>query len=181
MGAAAATPATTYRIASAALAGGLINAAINGALGWAMVPAGATLALWGLPGLALDVAAMCFGIAFGTGIGVTPILRSQAATGRVVAPPVSRFWRDGFANWPAGNLQRALNLGLLSTLVFAPPGLLLLWLGLTGLGLDGLEEAGTASFKAGFGLVHGAIVTPIIGLGALLGPRPDSERVTPPE
>jgi hypothetical protein len=155
-----------YGIVPAAVVGGVINALINGGLGWAMVPAGERLMLWAVPGLAFDVVAMSFGIAFGTGIAVTPLLRRQQRAGAVRAPEVSPFWREGFARWPAGVLHRAFNLGALSALVFAPPTIALLWLA----GADGLGREAVTAFKGAFGFAHGAFVTPVIGLGALYGP-----------
>ncbi|MDH5671584.1 MAG: hypothetical protein OEZ06_05500 [Myxococcales bacterium] len=158
--------AQPYGLIGAAAGGALINALINGGLAWLLFRPDQQLALWALPGTAFDVVAMCFGIAFGTGLVLTPQLRRQQRDGRVTAPALPPERLLPFSRWPAGVFHRAFNLGALSVLLFAPPTITLLWLA----GLDAMGYAQLIAFKAAFGAVHGALVTPIIGVGALVEP-----------
>lgn len=152
----------TYDFRAQALGGAVVNAAINGGIGYALLAGGKSLPLWGLPSVAFDLAAMAFGIAFGTGLIVTAQLRALENKGHLRPPVLSEAVREGFAKWPDAIMHRAINLGVLGVICFAPLPLLGLWL----FAPDGLDQAGLTWFKGTFGAVEGAVVTPIIGAAA---------------
>lgn len=159
-----------YSLLGGALLGGLINAVINAAIGFVIVPPGERLPLWGIPSVALDTVAMAFCIAFGTGFGLTRQLRAQRRAGKLHPPSAPRdgsVWTRGFERWPASLLHRSVNLGVLATLVFVPPALLALWWLVPG----GFERSGLTLYKGAFGALAGATLTPFIGLGAFWGPE----------
>jgi hypothetical protein len=153
----------TFSILQSALVGGLINAAINGALGLAL-PEGQRLPLLGLPSLSADIVAMAFGIAFGTGIGVTPLTRRERRAGKLVAPALTSRMERALEDWPSGILRRSLLLGVIGVVLFAPPMLLALWV----LGVDSVDRWTFVELKAGWAFVEGALVTPPIAVAALL-------------
>ena len=153
-----------FSIPLTAVVAGIINALINGGLGWLVLPAGKVLPLWGVPGLGADTLAMAFGISFGTGIAVTPQIRAQLRSGKLLAAPISPRWRAEFERWPSSIWRRSINLGLVSVPLFAPLPLLALW----AFGVQGAAQLEFASYKALFGFVQGAIVTPVIAMGAMV-------------
>src|SRR5262245_46729725 len=118
---------TPFSILQSALVGGVINALINGALGFAL-PADQRLPLWGVPSLSAAIVAMAFGIAFGTGIGVTPLTRRARRQGKLTPPPLAPRMERALEGWPAGVLRRSLLLGVIGVVLFAPPMLLALWM-----------------------------------------------------
>lgn len=147
-----------------ALPAGVINALINGAIGWFIVPEGTLLPTWELPGLGADVVATAFGISFGTGLAVTSLARAELRAGKVLAPPISPRWREGFARWPRSTFHRAVNLGVISVVLFAPLPLLALW----AFDVESVTRAAAIAFKAAFSFVQGALVTPVIAVAAMV-------------
>jgi len=83
-----------------AVAGGLINAVLNGPIGLLLLQGDATWPLWGLPSISFDTCAMAFGIAWGTGLLLTPSLRKQVASGKVAVPELPAGWREALSKWP---------------------------------------------------------------------------------
>jgi hypothetical protein len=150
-------------ITQQAVAGALINAVLNGLFAYAALQGAATWPLWGLPSIFVDTLAMAFGIAFGTGLLLTPQLRKQIATGKVVPPELPARWHQSLSQWPVSALQRGMNLGVVGTVIFSVPVIaLFVAFDFSSIGRDGL-----AIYKALFGLVEGGIVTPIVALGAV--------------
>ena len=148
-----------------ALVSGVINLVLNAPLGWAIVKPGATIPLWGAPGIALDMLLMAFGLAFGTALVVTPQTRRQLSRGQLLAPPLSANLHELLSRWPRSTFQRAVNLGVLSVLIFVPVPLLALWL----FDVDGVDRAVFTALKGAFSFVEGALVTPIIAVAAMVG------------
>lgn len=146
---------------------GIINVLINAPIGWFMVPAGARLGIWTLPGVGADLVATAFGVAFGTALVVTPQTRKQIDSGQMLAPPLAERWRNMFAGWPRSLLVRSINLGVWGVLIFAPLPLLALHL----LDVQPLDRLGVTLLKGGFSFVEGALVTPVIAAAASVAPR----------
>lgn len=157
-----ATHAQPFSVAQSATVGALINALLNGLLGWAVVPE-TGMPLWGLTSVTTDLLAMSSGIAFGTALVVTPQLRGIGRRGAMTLPPLPPFLRDGFAKWPAHVLLRSVNLGALGVILFAPLPLAALAV----LAPAGLSTDAFVAFKTAFAAVEGAVVTPIIALAGL--------------
>lgn len=147
-----------------AIPAGIINTLINAPLGWALVPADAVLPTWGLPGVAFDLLATAFGIAFGTVLVVSPQIRGQVRAGKLARPVMRQKWHDDLARWPRNALQRAINVGVLTVIVFTPLPLLALAL----LGTPGLDRPGLTLLKGAFAFVAGALVTPVIAAAAAI-------------
>jgi hypothetical protein len=150
-----------------ALVSGVINFAINAPIGWFMVHAGSSLRVWGLPGVAPDIVITAYAIAFGTALVVTPQTQRQVERGQLLPPVLSQGWRRAFAGWPRSRLRRAINLGVLSVLLFAPLPLLVLWLS----GVPELDRTAVTALKGGFSFVEGALVTPVIMAAATVAPE----------
>lgn len=155
-------------IVQQAIAGGVINAALNGPAGLLLLHGDATWPLWGLPSLSFDTGAMAFGIAWGTGLLLTPSLRKQIASGKVAVPELSAHWRGEFAKWPASAMHRGINLGGLALLAFALPAVLVM----LACGVEAWGRGPVTLYKALFGLVVGAVVTPITALAVVAEPQP---------
>jgi hypothetical protein len=160
------TQSKLYDWRSQAVGGAVVNALINGGLGLLLVGPDGRLPLWGLPSLSFDLAAMAFGIAFGTGLVVTLQLRTLEAKGRLQCPALPPPLAEGFAKWPDAVFHRAFNLGVLGVLIFAPLPLAVLAFGFP----EGFDRMGLVVFKGLFGAFEGAVVTPIIGLAAFRTP-----------
>lgn len=150
-----------------AVVSGIINVVINAPLGWLLVQEGALLGIWTLPGVAADVVATTFGIAFGTGLVVTPQIRKQVAGGQLLPPVLAERWRTMFAGWPASLMVRAFNLGVLGVLIFAPLPLLALYV----LDVQPLDRVGVTLLKSTLAFVEGALVTPVIAAAATVAPK----------
>jgi hypothetical protein len=155
-----------------AISAGVINALINAPIGYAIVPAGQSLPLWGGPGVAADVVATAFGIAFGTALVVTPQIRRQVGQGKLTPPVLSEYWAKSYAGWPSGLVKRAINLGVLSVLLAAPLPIALLALS----GVEGLDRTQMIWLKGVLGFVIGALETPPIAAAATVASRVEGER-----
>jgi len=147
-----------------AISSGIINTLINAPLGWGLVPAGTVLPTWGVPGVAFDLVATAFGIAFGTVLVVTPQIRRQIAAGKLERAALSAHWREQLGRWPRGALQRAINVGVLTVLAAAPLPLA----ALAALGTPGFDRPGYTVLKGAFAFVVGGLVTPVIAAAASL-------------
>lgn len=158
-----------FSILLTAIFSGVINALINGAFGWFMLGPDKVWPLWGVPGIGVDTVAMAFGITFGTVLTVTPQTRAQLRAGKLLAAPISPHWRAAFGRWPRSTWRRSIVLGVLSALLFAPLPLVAFW----AFGVDDAGRAALTSFKAAFGFVQGALVTPVIALAAMVT-QPDA-------
>jgi len=160
------------------IGGGVINAVLNGPVAIVIMREDTTWHLWrGFPSLVLDILGVAFGIAWGTGWLFTPQLRKQIASGRLVAPEVPASWRVAFSQWPASSMHRGINLGGLAVLVFALPTIAaLFWLGVESWG-----RWPVIAFKTAFGLVIGAVFTPLVAASVLAEPPPVIEAIAPVE
>jgi hypothetical protein len=160
-----------YVFARSSLGGAVINALLNGAIGWGITFGLATFPIWKLPGVAGDLVATAFGVTFGTCLGAKLTVRWDIARGKVAAlapPSLAPPGGSGTGPWlrrlPEGVLRRSLWLGLLSIPVFALPVLLALWL----TGEPDMERLTFVALKAAFSAAEAAVVTPLIVLAVLL-------------
>jgi len=165
-------------ITQQAVGGAIINAVLNGPIGLLLLQADTKWPLWGLPSVSVDTCAMAFGIAWGTGWILTPQLRKQIASGKVVVPRLPQQLREDFHKWPLSGMQRGLNLGGFALLLFALPAVL-------GMMLFGVESWGREPitvFKTVFGFVVGSVFTPVTALAvAAEVPVAGFEAVAPSE
>ncbi|HMI93016.1 MAG TPA: hypothetical protein VK509_16710 [Polyangiales bacterium] len=145
-----------------AFGAGVINFIINAPLGWFMVREGTRLGIWTVPGVAADLVATAFGVAFGTALIVPSQIRKQVERGQLLPPPLAERWRKMFASWPSSTAIRAFNLGVWGVLLFAPLPLLALYL----LDLQPLDRLTVTLLKGSFAFIEGALVTPVIAAAA---------------
>ena len=156
-----------FSLAQTALGAGVINALLNAPLALLLVRPGAALPIFGLPSVAADLVAMGYGISFGTGLVVTLQTRSALRRGRLLLPELPPRVHASLARWPSSVLHRAVNLGVLSVLLFVPRPLLALLV----LGAHDLDRSTLMAFKGAFSFVQGALVTPLVVVAAGVAPR----------
>ena len=144
----------------------MVNAIINGGLGWGMTHSLPLLHLWRIPGVVADLAGTAFGVTFGTCLGMVLQIRRDVKAGRVgpvdasaLSPGVAAL----VASFPAGTFKRIVGLGALSVPLFALPVVV----GLVVLGIGSLDRVPFVVLKSGFAALQAAMVTPLIALAAL--------------
>jgi len=162
------TPAQRrYLFVECVIGAAVINALINGGLGWVATRGLATFPVWKLPGVAADLMATAYGVSFGTCIGAAVQVRVDRKRGRISTPEsVPERLALIIQAMPRGLLARSIALGIASLAALGP------FIAL-GLFLYGAAELGRQPFiavKAGFSALEGAAVTPVIVLAALLDP-----------
>lgn len=154
-----------YLFVQSAIGAAVVNALLNGAIGWAATRGLTEFPTWKVPGVAGDMIATAFGVSFGTCFGALLQVKLDTASGKITPPSeLPALLRSLVARRPRGLFMRALLLGLVSVPVFAPPVLALL----VALGEPAMDRSAFIALKAGFSAIEGAVVTPLIVLGALL-------------
>jgi hypothetical protein len=155
-----------YLLVTCCIGSGIVNAIINGGLGWGLTHTYPILPLWRIPGVVADIAGTAFGVTFGTCLGMVLQIRRDLKAGRVghvdasvLSPGVAAL----VARFPAGILKRSVGLGALSVPIFALP----VTLGLAVLGIASMNRVPFVTLKAGFAALQAAMVTPLIALAAL--------------
>lgn len=151
-----------YIFVQSPIGSAVVNAILNGAIGWAMMRSQSEVAIWHAPGVAPDLVATAFGVAFGTCLGATLQTRFDVAKGKIV-PPERLPWAGVLGRFPNSLFARAVLFGLLALPIFLPPVLF----ALVGSGAAALSGAHFIGLKAGFSAVEGALVAPAILLVAL--------------
>jgi hypothetical protein len=152
-----------YLLLQCCLGSAIVNAVINGGLGWATTRSLPSLLLWRVPGVAADIVGTAFGVTFGTCLGMAFQIRRDLKSGKIgpvrVGPGVAVL----LARFPYGTLRRSVGLGVLSVPLFALP----MVLALVVLGVGALERTPFIVLKACFAALEAALVTPFIALAAL--------------
>ena len=160
------TPAQRrYLFVECSIGAAIINALLNGGLGWVATLGLTEFPVWKVPGVAGDFLATAYGVSFGTCIGAAIQARIDIGRGRIT-PPTSLPPRLApvVAALPRRLLARAIALGVASTVALGPFILLGLFLS----GQAALARGTFIAVKAAFSAVEGAVVTPVIVLAALL-------------
>jgi hypothetical protein len=108
-----------YLLLQCCLGSAIVNAVINGGLGWATTRSLPSLLLWRVPGVAADIVGTAFGVTFGTCLGMAFQIRRDLKSGKIgpvrVGPGVAVL----LARFPYGTLRRSVGLGVLSVPLFA--------------------------------------------------------------
>ena len=114
-----------YLILTCCIGSAIVNAIINGGLGWGLTHTYPVLPLWRIPGVVADIAGTAFGVTFGTCLGMALQIRRDLKAGRVgrvdasmLSPGVASL----VARFPLGTFRRSVGLGVVSVPVFALPG-----------------------------------------------------------
>jgi hypothetical protein len=155
-----------YLLVTCCIGSAIVNAIINGGLGWGMTQSFPMLPLWRIPGVAADLAGTAFGVTFGTCLGMVLQIRRDIRRGKVgpvepsaLSPGIAAI----VARFPAGTLRRSLGLGAASVPLFALP----VALGLLVMKIGSLDRVPFVALKSGFAALQAATVTPLIALGVL--------------
>src|SRR5262252_7601312 len=75
-----------YLFVECSIGAAVINALINGGLGWAATRGLSEFPMWRVPGVAGDLLATAYGVSFGTCIGAAIQARIDMSRGRITAP-----------------------------------------------------------------------------------------------
>ena len=166
-------------VVSQAVWGGILNAVLNGPPILIFLSEDTAWPLWrGFPSLVLDTLGMAFGIAWGIGWLNTLALRKQIASGKViVATELSAHWKRELGKWPESAMHRGINLGGFAVLLFGLPATGLMF-------AAGVKSWGAwpiVVFHTVFGLVLGAVFTPVTAVGVVAEERAVVEAVAPSE
>jgi hypothetical protein len=158
-----------YLVGPGCLGPAVMNALVNGALGWVGTPKLAALPLWNLPGVAADLAVTAFGVAFGTYLGLALQVKRDTRAGKVGPMTSPAVVATIFGHLPKSTFARSVGLGLAAVPVFAVPVI-------AALAASGSSEVVSRSFvvlKGTFAALEAAILAPLIVLGVLgeMGPR----------
>jgi hypothetical protein len=155
-----------YLILTCCIGSAIVNAIINGGLGWGLTHTYPVLPLWRIPGVVADIAGTAFGVTFGTCLGMALQIRRDLKAGRVgrvdasmLSPGVASL----VARFPLGTFRRSVSLGALSVPIFTLPVVV----GLAIVGIGSMERVPFVALKAGFAALQAAMVTPFIALAAL--------------
>jgi hypothetical protein len=155
-----------YLLGTCCIGSAIVNAIINGGLGWGLTLVYPILRLWHIPGIVGDIAGQAFGVTFGTGLGMAFQIRRALRLGKV-GPVEASMLSPGvaalIARFPLGTFRRSAGLGALSVLIFALPVIV----GLTVLGIGSLERVPFVMLKGGFAALQAAMVTPLLAVAAL--------------
>jgi hypothetical protein len=151
---------------SQAIAGAVINAVLNGPPVLLVLTETTKWHLFkGFPSIALDTLGMAFGVSWGTGWILTTALRRQVAQGKIVLPRgLPEKVKADFGKWPASAFHRGINLSGLAVLACALPTIGVM----VALGVSEWGPSTIVTFKTLFGLVMGAIFTPLTAIGVMV-------------
>ena len=139
---------------------GVSNAFFNGVIAWLLLRGGGQLTLAGERSYAVDILATAFILPFIVTLIVIPLARRKRDKGVLPAVTLdeSHWLESRLRHFPAGLGVRALCLGAIGLLLFAPLTLLPLWL----IGVDSFTPLAFAVFKGAWAGVLAAALTPLM-------------------
>jgi hypothetical protein len=152
-----------YVIGQNGVGAALVNALLNGFLGWLVVRELQSFPMWHVPGVAGDLVGTAFGVSFGTGVGAAFAVRKDFEKKKIGLPQLSPGLANLIARFPHGTWKRSIWLGCVSVPIFGVPVLLLLMAS----GTAALSPGDFILIKATLAAVQAALVTPLIVLGVL--------------
>ena len=152
-----------YIYVQSAIGAAVVNLGLNGAIGWGTTRGLTEFPMCQVPGVLGDIAATAFGVAFGTCFGVLLQARGDLKRGKATIPEVTPQMEARLARLPRTLWIRALAVGLVALVVFAPPVCGLLALS----GAHALPRATFILVKAVFSAFEAALITPFLVLAAL--------------
>ena len=173
------TPAhRRFLIRDAVLIAALANAGLNALIAWLStvgedeVPL-AAVPLIDRPSVIVDTVGTFFVLTFLTTLVVTTVIWKEMRAGHLTRLPLAP---GSFADrLPATRLRRATRLGLLCMLTLGPPAVVVLLL----LDYGDISVSEFVIYKAIFGVLLGALVTPLIAMVAF-GDEPPPAEAKPP-
>jgi len=166
-----------FLIRDALIIAALANAGLNALIAWLFtlgedeIPLIAVPLVEG-PSVITDTVGTFFVLTFLTTLAITTAVWKEMRAGHLTRLPLSR---GSFADrLPDTRLRRATRLGLLCMLVLGPPAVLVLLL----LDYGDLSIGEFVTYKAIFGVLLGALVTPLIAMVAFGDDPPPEEPAT---
>jgi hypothetical protein len=170
------TPAhRRFLIRDALLIAAFVNAALSALIAWLFtlseeeIPQAAVPLVEG-PSVVVDTVATCFVLPFLTTLAITTVIWKELREAHLTRLPLAPgSWAQRL---PDTRLRRASVIGLLCLLVFGPISLALLLL----FDYGDISTGEFVLFKALFGIVLGALVTPFIAMVAFGDEPPPPER-----
>jgi len=151
-----------YLIWQSCVGAAIVNALINGGLGWLGTRGMASVPLWRIPGVVADLSGTAFGVTFGTCLGTAFQVPRDLDRGRIVPVVMSPGVATLVARFPDRLLKRSFGLGWLSMLISVP-----LIAVLVAMGFTALDRLPFIELKAAFAAFMGALVTPFLVLAVL--------------
>lgn len=152
-----------YLFVQSVIGSAVVNAILNGAIGWGITIGLAEFPVWKTPGAAGDFLATAFGVAFGTSLGSLLQIRIDLARGKISPPVLSGTLATWIARAPRGALARALAFGAVGAVLFGIPAIAVLVV----TGPTALPRMPFVGLKAGFSAIEGGLLTPFILLATL--------------
>ncbi|HVU01823.1 MAG TPA: hypothetical protein VHE30_08725 [Polyangiaceae bacterium] len=152
-----------YLYVQSPIGSAIVNALINGLLGYGATIGLAEFPAWKIPGVAGDFLATAFGVAFGTTLGAILQIKLDSAKGRISPPSFDEGLPARAARTPKGWFARSMLIGLFGLLAFGPSAVLALKIS----GAEALPRGTFVLWKAVLSAVEGAVVTPFILLATL--------------
>jgi hypothetical protein len=160
-----------WLLLNAVLIAAVINAALSALIAWGSAASEDEIPLWAAPlvegpSLAVDTIGTFFILPFLTTLVITTVVWHELRERRIA--PLSRRTAGLLSRLPRTRVRRGAYFGLITMLVLSPPAVLALV----------LRDPGDVSvgdfvlFKAIFGIVLGALVTPPIALAAMTDEPP---------
>lgn len=161
-----------YFVTRAVVGAVVINALLNGGIGWLITLKKQVLPMWGMESVGFDTVAMAFGVTFGTCVGATWQARRDVARGFVEPPVVTPAMQAWMQRLPTAILPRSILTGVLSVVAFAPFGLVPLML----VGMGSMGAGAFILYKTVFASLQAAIITPLLLVAAVVAPGPRVEQ-----
>jgi len=150
------------------IGGAVINFVLCGGIGWLLFRGMADVPLWGQQSVAGDTLATAFLLPFLTCLIVTPTVRRDVLKGQVAGFPTSSPYH-ALGQWvPRRSLLRGVTAGVLCVVIVVPATVLVLG----EFAAAGMRFAPFLAFKATFGALLGATVTPFLALLAICDANP---------
>lgn len=142
----------------------LVNVAINGLVAWLIFRGNERVPLWGMTSIASDLLGTTFFLPLIFCLIATPLARRDVKRGRI--PPLERSRQEHwyFRRLPASARKRAVVLGAIATLLFAPATLVTF----AALGVTSLPFWPFVAYKALFAGALAGIFGPLIGVWAIV-------------
>ena len=164
-----------YLLLEQGFGAGIVNAVLNATIAWLSFRGTATIPFWGQQSIAGDTIGTCFLLPLITTFVATPLSRGRVDSGALAPVEPTPALARVLAFLPAGTFARGLVYGVLTAALVAPPTLVALRL----LGVDAWSFGTFVDYKAAFGGVLGALVTPPIALLAMASgrSRPSERRI----
>jgi hypothetical protein len=162
------TPAEKrYLVLESGVGAAIVNALLNGGVGWVIMRGLTELPIWGLPGVMFDLCATAGGVVFGTCLVVVLTTRAHVKSGKITIPEAPAALAPWFSKLPRPAFQRGVVLGALTVPIFVPPIALLFAV----TGTTALAAGPFIALKAALAAVVAGLLTPFIVLAALLDLR----------